>query len=57
MVGDRLSTDILFGSRGNLKTLLVFTGVTTKEELESPENTIFPNFSLDALGQLHQLAQ
>ncbi|CAE7039029.1 PGP, partial [Symbiodinium sp. KB8] len=34
MVGDTLQTDIVFGNLGGMKTLLVLTGVTSKEELE-----------------------
>lgn len=33
MVGDKLSTDILFGNNGQLKTLLVYTGVTSEADL------------------------
>ena len=35
MIGDRMDTDILFGKRNNLKTLLVFTGIESKESLDS----------------------
>lgn len=44
MVGDRLDTDILFGQNGGCKTLLVLSGVTTLEMLNSPNNTIKPDF-------------
>ncbi|KAJ3675409.1 hypothetical protein LUZ60_004451 [Juncus effusus] len=44
MVGDRLDTDILFGQNGGCKTLLVLSGVTDLETLESDENSIQPDF-------------
>ncbi len=48
MVGDRLDTDIAFGKRGGLKTLLVFTGVTTKKEME--ESSLKPDYFIHSLG-------
>ncbi|KAI8915869.1 HAD-like domain-containing protein [Gorgonomyces haynaldii] len=50
MVGDRLDTDILFGQQGSMKTLLVMTGVTTKEALEKTD--IRPDFVLPSFGDL-----
>lgn len=44
MVGDRLDTDILFGQNGGCKTLLVLSGVTSLSTLQSPENSIQPDF-------------
>ncbi|KAM1387736.1 hypothetical protein ACFX2I_033699 [Malus domestica] len=44
MVGDRLDTDILFGQNGGCKTLLVLSGVTTLPVLQSPDNSIQPDF-------------
>ncbi|AQK44461.1 Phosphoglycolate phosphatase 1A chloroplastic [Zea mays] len=44
MVGDRLDTDILFGQNGGCKTLLVLSGVTSLQTLQSPDNSIQPDF-------------
>lgn len=44
MVGDRLDTDILFGQNGGCKTLLVLSGVTSLQMLQSPDNSIQPDF-------------
>jgi len=51
IVGDNLKTDILWGLQGNVTTLLVFTGVTTKELL-SNETKIFPNYLIDSMANL-----
>merc|ERR1711924_377380 len=47
-----LDTDILFGQNGGLKTLLVLTGVTTEERLQSPENEIQPDLYAGGLKDL-----
>lgn len=44
MVGDRLDTDVLFGTDNGLKTVLVLSGVTSEEKLLSEENKITPDF-------------
>merc|ERR1711968_49619 len=54
MIGDRLDTDILFGQNGGLKTLLVLTGVTTEERLQSPENEIQPDLYAGGLKDLRR---
>jgi 4-nitrophenyl phosphatase len=52
MVGDRLNTDIQFGLNGGISTLLVLTGVTSEEELLSPDNAIHPHHYIPAFGDL-----
>ena len=49
MVGNRLDTDILFGSDNGLQSLLVLSGVTTEEKLLSQENTITPDYYADSI--------
>lgn len=50
MVGDRLNTDVLFGTDNGLRTLLVLSGVTTEEQLLSQENTITPDYYADDIN-------
>jgi 4-nitrophenyl phosphatase len=53
MVGDRLNTDIQFGIEGGLGgTLLVLTGVTSKEEILAKDAPIVPTAYVDKLGDL-----
>lgn len=47
VVGDRLSTDIEFGNRAGMTTVLVRTGVTTADDLETSE--VRPDFVVDSL--------
>lgn len=53
MVGDRLNTDIQFGIEGGLgATLMVLTGVTTKEEILAEGAPVVPTAYVDQLGDL-----
>jgi 4-nitrophenyl phosphatase len=53
MIGDRLNTDIQFGIEGGLGgTLMVLTGVSTKEELLNEDAAVKPSVYLDKLGDL-----
>ena len=52
MVGDRLDTDVLFGTDNGLQSLLVLSGVTSEEKLLSPENTITPDYYADSINDL-----
>lgn len=49
MVGDFYDTDIMAGIRSGMDTLLVHTGVTTKEQLKEKE--IQPTYSLESLSE------
>ncbi len=49
-MGDKLDTDILFGQRGGLKTLLVMSGVTSAAELDA--SAIRPDFVLPSVADL-----
>jgi 4-nitrophenyl phosphatase len=50
MLGDRLETDILAGQRVGLQTLLVLSGVTTREQLSGSE--IQPDLVFEDVGHL-----
>jgi len=50
MVGDRLDTDVLFGTDNGLKSVLVLSGVTSEEKLLSPENSITPDYYADTIN-------
>lgn len=50
MVGDRLDTDVLFGTDNGLKSVLVLSGVTSEEKLLSPDNSITPDFYADDIN-------
>ena len=57
MVGDRLDTDILFGQNGGLTTCLVLSGVTTEEQLLSPQNEVHPDFYMGQLSDLMEVKE
>lgn len=50
MVGDRLDTDVLFGTDNGLKSVLVLSGVTSEEKLLSPANAITPDYYADTIN-------
>ncbi|EPS96373.1 hypothetical protein FOMPIDRAFT_1038163 [Fomitopsis schrenkii] len=53
MVGDRLNTDIEFGNRGGLATLLVLTGITHESEVVGPNaSTTIPTYFTNSIGDL-----
>ena len=54
MVGDRLDTDIAFGSAGGVKTCLVLTGVATQTEAEAlpPGHPCRPDYLMPSLADL-----
>ncbi|MBO9131449.1 TIGR01457 family HAD-type hydrolase [Bacillus sp. 165] len=49
MIGDNYDTDILAGIRAGIDSLLVHTGVTTKEHLQTVESQ--PTYSLSTLSE------
>ncbi|XP_042867918.1 glycerol-3-phosphate phosphatase-like [Penaeus japonicus] len=62
MIGDRCNTDILFGKNCGLHTLVVLTGVTKKEDLESwtksadeEKHRLLADYYLPQLGDLVDL--
>jgi phosphoglycolate/pyridoxal phosphate phosphatase family enzyme len=54
MVGDRLDTDIDFGTKGGLSTILVMSGVTEKDEEYAPASNpvAIPDYVLPRIGSL-----
>ncbi|GBM89981.1 Glycerol-3-phosphate phosphatase [Araneus ventricosus] len=59
MIGDRLNTDILLGTKHGLKTLLVGTGINSLEDVRKLEQStdetdhlLVPDYYLPCLGEL-----
>ncbi len=53
IVGDRLYTDIAFGQKAGLTTVLVFSGETCPADLQKEQNTVFqPDYMFPSLLEL-----
>jgi len=52
MVGDRLDTDIAVGKRAGAGTILVLTGVTSKQQADTAPGPERPDFVLNDLSEL-----
>lgn len=55
VVGDRLDADIEMGRRAGLRTVLVLTGVTSREEAETAPRRRRPHWIIDTLAELPDL--
>ncbi|QPG73289.1 hypothetical protein FOA43_000598 [Brettanomyces nanus] len=55
MVGDRLNTDMKFGSSNGLDTLLVLTGIETEEAMRALDQSSQPTYYAAKLGDLFEL--
>ncbi len=53
--GDRLYTDIALGKRHGVTSILVYTGETTKEDVEKAEENDKPDFAFDSLDDVDKL--
>jgi 4-nitrophenyl phosphatase len=56
MVGDRLDTDILFGNKGGIDTLMVLTGVHGKKDYEKEDRVAMPTYVIDSFGSFAPLS-
>ncbi|CAO1622039.1 unnamed protein product [Sympodiomycopsis kandeliae] len=54
-IGDRLDTDIDFANRGGIKSLMVLTGISTKEEIDKEGAEIVPDYLMNSLGDFDVL--
>lgn len=52
MVGDRLDTDMSFGLKNDLQTVLTLSGVTTKDILLNPINDVIPDYYIPSIAAL-----
>ena len=52
MVGDRLDTDILVGNRAGAQTVLVLTGISSREEAQQAVGDMRPDRIIDTLAEL-----
>ncbi len=52
VVGDRLDTDVIAGNRAGTQTVLVLTGVTTRQEAEAATGDLRPDMIVETLAEL-----
>ncbi len=52
MVGDRLETDIVFGKRAGIATVLVLTGISTAEDVRTCPRRLKPDKTIRTLQEL-----
>jgi len=52
MIGDRLDTDIEFGVRAGMDTLLVETGISKRADVMSADNRTYPTYIVSDVNQL-----
>lgn len=52
MIGDRLNTDILGAQQMGMPTALLFTGVTTPDDLSATDNALWPDVAYEGLPAL-----
>lgn len=52
MIGDRLDTDIEFGVRAGMDTLLVESGISGRADVMAADNTIYPTYIVSDVNQL-----
>jgi phosphoglycolate/pyridoxal phosphate phosphatase family enzyme len=52
MIGDRLNTDILFGKINGLKSLLVLTGITKQEDMQTTAEDNLPDYYADSIADV-----
>jgi 4-nitrophenyl phosphatase len=52
MIGDRINTDILGGIQAGMKTALLFTGVTSPDDLAQDTDGIWPDVAYESLVDL-----
>eukprot|EP00762_Andalucia_godoyi_P006349 ANDGO_05830.mRNA.1 Phosphoglycolate phosphatase 2 len=57
MVGDRLDTDIAFGRNGGIHTLMVLTGVATREDAAASSPAEAPHFICSSVSDLLHLEE
>lgn len=55
VVGDRLDTDIRFGKNSGIKSVLVLTGVTKKEDVEKAKDK--PDYVIETITELSSLLE
>lgn len=53
--GDRLYTDIALGKRHGVTSILVYTGETTKNDVEKAEEKDKPDFAFDSLEDIYKI--